>query len=488
MLVAQGLCKSFASVPAIIDVDLMIAPGQIHALLGENGAGKSTLMNLIAGLYRPDAGSITLDERPLHLRSPADALEAGIGMVHQHFKLIPSMTVSENFATFAPGLCYRPRDWRVRLSQLSDKFSLPLDPERRVCDLSMGERQRVEILRLLARQARILILDEPTAVLTPQESDALFVALRRLVQQQRSVLIVTHKLREVFQTSDAITVLRHGQVVMTSATAAMNEQRVALAMIGEHIATTTTVSQPRQEPHSSSRLTVVGLNGQSLRGLDLTLTSGTITAIVGVSGNGQDELFQVLLGTIMIPRGVLQLGDQDLAGIPLRSRQNLGMAFIHPDVRQDAILPEMTAAENLILDRISRRPKLNSKRLMGYAASLCDRYRIVTPDLATPAAALSGGNMQKIAIARELSRNPHVVVAMNPTRGLDIVATASIHSEMRLLAHHGAAVLVMTEDLDEAYTLAHKLHVMSRGHITLSRSIHEATREAVGLAMGAAAT
>ena len=195
MLVAQGLCKSFASVPAIIDVDLMIAPGQIHALLGENGAGKSTLMNLIAGLYRPDAGSITLDERPLHLRSPADALEAGIGMVHQHFKLIPSITVSENFATFAPGLCYRPRDWRVRLSQLSEQFSLPLDPERRVCDLSMGERQRVEILRLLARQARILILDEPTAVLTPQESDALFVALRRLVQQQRSVLIVTHKLR-----------------------------------------------------------------------------------------------------------------------------------------------------------------------------------------------------------------------------------------------------------------------------------------------------
>jgi simple sugar transport system ATP-binding protein len=485
VLVARGLSKAFAGVPAVVDADLTIERGRIHALLGENGAGKSTLMNLLAGLYRPDAGSLALDGAPLVLRSPRDAMVAGIGMVHQHFKLVRTMTVAENFAAFSPGpLRFQPRAWHERLTHLADEHGLALDPSRRIDALSVGEQQRVEILRLLARDAQILILDEPTAVLTPPEADALFAALRQLAERGRAVLLVTHKLREVFAVADALTVLRRGRVVMACATADTDPQRVASAMVGEQ--TPLAGARPRMpESKTATMLAARSLSGAVLRGFELTLRAGSITAVVGVSGNGQDELFQTLQGSAPHVTGTLELAGRDIRRDSIRERQRLGMAFVPPDVRADALLPAMTVAENLVLERIGRSPRLGRAGLRAHAAELRDRYQIATPSLETQASTLSGGNLQKIALARELSREPKVLVNMNPTRGLDIAASAYVHDQLRALAARRGAVLVITEDLDEAYALADELLVIARGEVVLAKAAADAPRESVGMAMGA---
>lgn len=488
MLAARGLSKAFAGVPAVVDADLTIERGRIHALLGENGAGKSTLMNLLAGLYRPDAGSLTMDGAPLVLRSPRDAMAAGIGMVHQHFKLVRTMTVAENFAAFSPGpLRFQPRAWHERLTRLAGEHGLALDPKRRVDELSVGEQQRVEILRLLARDARILILDEPTAVLTPPEADALFAALCRLAERGRAVLLVTHKLREVFAVADTLTVLRRGKVVMASAAADTDPQRVASAMVGEQtpLAGATPRIPTATATATTAALVARSLSGAVLRNLDLTLRAGSVTAVVGVSGNGQGELFETLLGTASHVSGSLELAGRDIRRASIRERQRLGMAFVAPDVRADALLPAMTVAENLVLERIGRRPRLGRAGLRAYATKLRDRYQIATPSLETQASALSGGNMQKIALARELAREPKVLVNMNPTRGLDIAASAYVHDQLRALAARQGAVLVITEDLDEAYALADELLVIARGEVVLAKAAADTPREAVGMAMGA---
>jgi simple sugar transport system ATP-binding protein len=486
VLVARGLSKAFAGVPAVVDADLTIERGRIYALLGENGAGKSTLMNLLAGLYRPDAGSLTMDGAPLVLRSPRDAMAAGIGMVHQHFKLVRTMTVAENFAAFSPGpLRFQPRAWQERLTRLAGEHGLALDPSRRVDELSVGEQQRVEILRLLARDARILILDEPTAVLTPPEADALFAALCRLAERGRAVLLVTHKLREVFAVADALTVLRRGKVVMASAAADTDPQSVASAMVGEQTPLAAALPRIPTATATAAALAARSLSGAVLRNLDLTLRAGSITAVVGVSGNGQDELFETLLGTAPHVTGTLELAGRDIRRASIRERQRLGMAFVPPDVRADALLPAMTVAENLVLERIARRPRLGRAGLRAHAAELRDRYQIATPSLETQASALSGGNMQKIALARELAREPKVLVNMNPTRGLDIAASAYVHDQLRALAARQGAVLVITEDLDEAYALADELLVIARGEVVLAKQAADAPREAVGMAMGA---
>lgn len=474
----RGIRKRYGAVQALDGVSLSFRAGEVHAVLGENGAGKSTLMRILAGEEQPDAGEIWMAGERLRLRSPLDARERGIGMVHQHFALVETLSVRENFAV---ALAERGQ-WRfdrrqveARLRACAEPLGLPLPPlDETVARFPVGTRQRLEILRALAGAQRVLILDEPTAVLTPHEAEQLFALLRRLKAQGLLVLFITHRLPEVAAVADRVTVLRQGRVVGTFAGPFSDLEALARHMVGER---SEAAEKPQRRAGQETLLelrdvqTSASTAEMALEGVSLAVRSGEIVGVAGVDGNGQRELFEVLAGLRPI-----QSGEVLVHGRPLHPRApaqmlTAGFGFVPPDRQREGLILSMSVAENLLLHpellgRFSRHGFLQWRPARAFAGALVGRFGIRTSSLDAPAAALSGGNQQRLILARELAAEPRLLVAVNPTRGLDFVATRAIARALEEVAARGCGVLLISTDLDEVMASADRITVLYRGRTT----------------------
>ncbi len=498
-IVMRGITKRFGAIVANDGVDLDLAPGEIHGLLGENGSGKTTLMSILYGLLRPDAGEIAAAGRPLALRGPTDALHAGIAMIPQRFRLVPTLSVVENVALGLEPRGRRQgrmlREVRGRLLALGGRYGLGVDPGAQVEALSMGERQRVEILRALYHDSRILLMDEPTSVLTPGEVEQLFAMIRRMAAKEgRTVVLVTHKLREVIGLADRMTVLRLGRKIGTFAAAEATPARLVEAMMGERAGAAdgaVATRAPRAAPEASPVLAVGNLCvrpvageplvAHELREVSFAVGRGEVYGIAGVEGNGQWELELALAGLIAPTRGEIRV-----LGRPGARRDRT--AYIPSDGQQWGVIRDLTVAENLLLrdaaagSGLSQAPTRRPAALAA-AARAIDRYRIVPPDPGLRARQLSGGNAQKLLLARELARDPVLIIAAQPTAGLDVAATAFVRAELRRAADGGAAVVVISSDLDELIELADRIGVMYGGALQGEWPAERATVAALGAAM-----
>ena len=482
--------KRFPGVVANAGAHLHVRGGTVHAVLGENGAGKSTLVNVLSGVYRPDEGEVRLGGRPYRFRTPADALAAGIGMVHQEFRLVPSFTVAENVVLGAAKRVLRRGDLEERVGELGRRFGLATEPDRPVWQLSMGERQRVEILKALWRDARILILDEPTAVLTPAEAEELGEVLRHMADDGRSVIFISHKLHEVTGFCDEATVLRGGETVAASLPVAETDAAtLAGLMVG---ATPLTNERPPSRTPGEVRLGVSGLRALGDRGLeavggvDLEVRSGEIVGIAGVAGNGQRELAQVVAGLRPATSGTVTLDGADMTGAPPRARFAAGLAYIPEDRLGVGLAPRLSVVENSVLRtyRGQRRgPLLSGSRMAAHCRDLVERFGVRTGPLGDPIAGLSGGNLQRLLVGRELGGRPSVVVAAQPTRGLDVQGVKAIQDLLVAERDAGTAVLLISEDLDELLTIADRLLVLHDGSIAGEFDPASAERHAIGEAM-----
>jgi ABC-type uncharacterized transport system ATPase subunit len=484
----RGVTKRFGAVVANDGIDFAVAPGEVHALLGENGAGKTTLMRIVYGLTRADGGEILVDGRPLSVRTPKDAIEAGIGMVTQHFSLVRPMTVTENVVLGATeGVRVRHGAAAEKVAEAAERFGLRADPLARVGNLSVGEQQRVEILKALYRDCRLLILDEPTAVLVPQEVEALFATLRRLCSEGIAVVFISHKLHEVREISTRVTVLRRGKVVGTRPTAEVDDRDLASMMVGRP---TVGVERPGTGHAGEPVLRVenVSATGRqglvALRNVSLELRRGEILGVAGVSGNGQTELVDVLCGMRQPTGGRVEVDGVDVTGSRPAEVVAAGVGRI-PEDRHAAVVGELTVAQNLALEHLAEfrnGPQLDERRLRRHAELLIERFAIrATPD--DPAVTLSGGNLQKLVLARVLSREPKAIVVSQPTRGLDVGATEYVHGELLLQRGRGAGVLLVSEDLDELLALADRLVVLYEGQIVGELPAAGADPERLGLLM-----
>jgi ABC-type uncharacterized transport system ATPase subunit len=493
----HGIVKAFPGVLANDGVDFEAAAGEVHALLGENGAGKSTLSNILTGLYRPDEGEIRIDGEPVHFAAPRDALDAGICMVHQHFRLVEPFTVAENIILGdhrGEGRAFRvrPRAIERRVTELGRRYGLPVDPRARVWQLSVGEQQRVEILKALYREARILILDEPTAVLTPQEAETLFETLRAMAAEGRTVIFISHKLHEVKAVADRVTVLRGGRSIATVRAADATLQSLAALMVGRDVQL-----GARQEraapPREDVALAIAGLSAQGDRGaralhdVSLSVRAGELAGIAGVAGNGQRELAEAITG--MRPySGTVTVAGRRLRGGDPREAIAAGIAYVPEDRLGTGLAPSLSVSSNISLRayrsrELSAGPLLRRRRMRERALELIRRYDVKTPGPGTPARRLSGGNLQKLVLAREFSGEPRVLVAASPTRGLDVGAIATVHAYLRDAAAAGVAILLLSEDLDEILALADRVAVIYEGRIVGETAVADATVEELGLMM-----
>jgi general nucleoside transport system ATP-binding protein len=483
----RGLTKQFPGVRALDGVTFDLRPGEVHAVLGENGAGKSTLMNLIYGLLRPDAGEMELWGRPYTPASPKDAAAAGIGMVHQHFMLIPAMTVVENLALGAeprrgPALDLDAAAARMR--DLSARYGIAVDPRARVTDLSVGMRQRVEILKALYRDARLLILDEPTALLTPQETRELFGAIRTFIARGLSVIFISHKLDEVLEISHRVTVLRHGQVIATQPTREATPRALARQMVGREIATSL---DRAPQPQAAPLLRVVNLEAPGLGPATFDVRAGEILGIAGVEGNGQEALVGALAGLVPA-RGAVHLDGTALDRLGVRGRLEAGLGLIPSDRQEDGLVLPMTVAENLALRRFYRPPFSRRGLLaLSYWNEQADRmvraYDVRPPRSRAAVSTLSGGNQQKVVLAREIEAGPAVLIASQPTRGLDVGATEFMHRQLLALRDRGRGILLVSLDLDEILAVSDRISVLYRGRLTDAIARTDADREELGLLM-----
>ncbi len=472
----SGITKRFPGVLANDDVSFEIRPGEVHALLGENGAGKSTLVNVLIGLYRPDAGTVQLDGTRVELSSPGDAIAHGIGMVHQHFRLVPTFTVTENIILGRQGPL-KLRDAEERIRALGEQFGLAVDPTAKVWQLSVGEQQRVEILKTLERDAKILILDEPTAVLTPQEAHALFDTLRSMVAGGRSVVFISHKLDEVMAVSDRVTVLRDGRNVGTVETAATSQRDLARMMVGRDVVFSADDVEDRPAiDHDRVVLRTVDLHAddargrRALRGVDLEVHAGEIVAVCGVAGNGQRELAEVICGTRRRLKGQVLIDGRPTVGTDPRELIALGVAHIPEDRLHTGLSPSASVEHNLVLKSYrhapaSSGPFLNHRYIRRNAGELIERFDIKTPGPQTPTRLLSGGNVQKVLLAREMTGTPILLVAASPTRGLDVGAIEVVRGLLLDAARRGLGVLLITEDLEEGIALSDRIVVMYEGQV-----------------------
>ena len=523
LLQAHSITKRFGSVLANDRVDFALEAGEIHALLGENGAGKSTLMHVLSGLYAPDEGRITLRGEDVHFRSPHDAQAAGIGMVHQHFMLVHNLTVTENILLgveqvvgakqiASPLLAwlhqFAPLDRRGAAEQirsLSQRYGLEVNPDALVQDLPIGVQQRVEILKVLFQQADILILDEPTATLTPQESDALFVVLRALAKEGKAIVFITHKLNEVYAVADRITVLRHGQNVGTipllSSSPWQGEDRGGVSeaelvemMVGSKVAlqVETVPAQTGEDVLRVENLVVYDERGHAaVDGASLTVRVGEIVGIAGVQGNGQTELVEAITGLRPCAAGRIVFLNRDVTRATPRQRSDAGMAHIPEDRQRGAVMSD-AIADNLVLTRYHRPPFArgivrNEEEIVRNAVTMMTTFDVRAPNAKTPLGALSGGNQQKVMLARALVGAKQfaspLLIAAQPTRGLDIASSLFLRRQLIAASRAGAAVLLVSSDLDEILSVADRIAVMYRGAIVGVLSAEEATRERVGLLM-----
>ena len=502
----RGIVKRFPGIVANDGVDFEAAAGEVHALLGENGAGKSTLSSILTGLYQADEGTIELYGQPVRFRSPREALDAGVAMVHQHFRLVGPLTVAENVVLGDPRpagarLLLRGRAIEAAVRELALRYDLDVDPRARVWQLSVGEQQRVEILKALYRQARVLILDEPTAVLTPQEAEALFVTVRAMAAEGRTVVFISHKLREVAAVADRVTVLRAGKVVAAVDMAATSPEGLAALMVGREAGAVAAragawAGAAVVEPVLELRdLWVEGDRGlPAVRGVSLAVRPGEIVAIAGVAGNGQRELAEAVAGMRPLRQGEVRAGGQRLRGGNARAAIAGGIAYIPEDRLGTGVAPSLPVSANLILKGyrsgdFSHGPLLWPRRVRVFAQALVERYQVRVAGIDTPARQLSGGNLQKVVLAREFSGEPRMLVAASPTRGLDVAAIETVHGYLRDAAARGLGVLLISEDLDEILTLAHRVTVLYEGALVGELDAATATPEEIGLLMaGGAAT
>lgn len=459
----EHICKSFGPVKANQDISLDIHAGRIKALLGENGAGKSTLMAILAGKSRQDSGSILVDGKPVRFRSPKDALAAGIGMVYQHFMLVNSMTVAENVFLGQGGGWLTPARINARVAELAERYSLEIDPSARIDELSMGERQRVEILKLLFRDSRVLILDEPTAVLTPPETDRLFLSLRRMAENGKAIVFISHKMQEVLNLANEIDILRRGKIVDSFLREDVpGERELASRMVGREMLQT--VQAAPQEQHECV-LRLDNLGGEAIQDLNLTLNRGGIVAVAGVAGNGQRELVEILVGLRRPTRGSAtflgQSWDTFFSGPPAPE----GMAYIPEDRQGLATCPSLDLVDNFLLTNrhcFTRGPFLDRISAEKSTRDIIREFGVQPGNPNAPGGALSGGNLQKLVIGREFFRSPRIIIAENPTQGLDIAATEEVWRRL-LEARTHAGILLVTGDLNEAFTLADVITVMYQG-------------------------
>jgi simple sugar transport system ATP-binding protein len=490
----RGVVKVFPGVVANAGVDLAIYPGEVLAVLGENGAGKTTLMSVLAGLYRPDAGSVLIDGSPVVLRSPGDALAQGIGMVHQHVRLVGAFTVTENLLLGwrEAGVLLDARAHAARVRRLAGDYGLAIDPHARTDTLTLGERQQVEILRMLHRAVRVLILDEPTAVLTPQEAAGLIGACRRIAAQGRSVVFISHKLDEVLRVADRIVVLRAGRVAGVTTPDRTTPRALAQMMVGQEVEVT---PRPPASPGpvvlAVDGVALEGPGGRGLQDLCLEVRTGEIVGVAGVAGNGQRELAEVLAG-LRVPRaGRVVWEGRDITRLSPRARWALGLAYVPEDRLGEGLVAAFTVAENAVLrdydgPPVTRGLRLHWPAVRARARALVTRFAIGVPSLDTPAWHLSGGHQQRLLVGREVAATPRVLVAMYPTRGLDVQATAAVHRVLLDLRAAGAGVVLISESLDELFALADRIVVMHRGRLVGERPAASATREEIGLLMAGA--
>ena len=510
----KGITKQFPGVLANDCVDLTLHAGEVHGLLGENGAGKSTLMNILFGLYEPDEGEILVNGRSTPITSPATAISLGIGMVHQHFKLVRPFTVTENIilGLNESGLLLDLKSAARRVADVAHQYAINVDPNARINDLSVGQQQRVEILNSLYRGANVLILDEPTAVLTPQEADDLIVTLRGMAEQGKSILFISHKLEEVMKVTDRVTVLRAGQKVFESLTKDTDKQQLAREMIGRQISElkrdesvfvlalagavdiTDIEHQAVESMPSQPTLTVSGLHVQddreltAVRGMSFNIHPGEILGIVGVDGNGQRELVEAITGQRPITQGQVWLEKTESTNWSTRDYIDHNVAVITEDRQKEGLILDFDLSRNAVL-KIFENPSFAKNKLLKFKAinafteELIEGFNISTPGPQVKVGTLSGGNQQKLILARELSQSPTLIIANKPTRGLDIGAAAYVHQKLNDERERGTAVLLISGDLDELIALSDRLLVMYEGQAMGILPVENADREKIGLMM-----
>ncbi|NLL36568.1 MAG: ABC transporter ATP-binding protein [Fretibacterium sp.] len=491
----KSITKRFPGVLACDSVDLELRSGEVLALLGENGAGKSTLMNILYGLYKQDSGQIFINGCEVTVGSPLDAFKLGIGMVHQHFMLVPNLTVTENVAL---GLCHDRtfsldlEKVRYRVMDVSRKHGLAVNPDAQIWQLSVGEQQRVELVKALALGANLLIMDEPTAALTPQEADELLDLLREMARSECSVIFISHKLNEVRRVSDRVTVLRSGKMVYTGPTQELSDSELADRMAGRELRDfSRRVYKPLDENIALSVVDVhakgdMGFN--ALNGVSFDVHKGEIFGIAGVSGNGQRELAETINGLRRVQSGNILLDYWNITNqTPLQIIER-GMGYIPENRIHEGTIPSFSVRENLILKeydtpRLSHKGFLNREKTRRFASDLVFNFDIKTPDIETPCASLSGGNIQKVILAREIERSPKVLIAVYPIRGLDLGATENIHKELLKITESGTAVLLISEELDELLSFCDRIAVIYEGRIMKTLWARDTNKQELGLLM-----
>jgi len=495
----KGIVKRFPGVLANDHVNFELRAGEIHALLGENGAGKSTLMNVLAGLYKQDAGIIKVEGQMLEFSSPRDSINAGIGMVHQHFMLVPSQTVTENILLGLddPRFFMRLNEYDKKISDLGDKFGLKVDPRAKIWQLSVGEQQRVELLKMLYRGADVLVMDEPTAVLAPQEIDVLFDTLRSMVAQGKSVIFISHKLHEVSSIADRVSVLRRGKVTASGVAAkGVTKQQLASMMVGREVVLSVD-KNPKQAGEVILDVKEVHAENDkglpALRGLSLNVHAGEIVGIAGVAGNGQIELSQVIAGMRTCKKGEVTLNGEKVSNRDTLYAIEHGMSYIPEDRTHVGSSPNLSVTDNVIMKNyrkapISKGSMLDMNAATKFAQQLKEAYDIIVPTVNTPVRLLSGGNLQRVILAREISGSPNFMVAVQPTRGLDVGAIEGVHRLLLTQREADAAVLLISEELDELLALSDRVYVIYEGKIMGEIKVPEGEPdeklvEAIGLMM-----
>ncbi|MEM8857415.1 MAG: ABC transporter ATP-binding protein [Chloroflexota bacterium] len=489
-----GITKRFPGVLANDSVNFDVKSGEIHALLGENGAGKSTLMKILYGLYQPEEGEIRLNRKPIRIQSPQDSIRQGIGMIHQHFMLVETLTVAENVALgLKAGNGIRLDLGKVsqRIQELSQNYNLKVDPNAIVGDLAVGEQQRVEIIKALYRGAALMVLDEPTAVLTPQEVDELFAVFRQMAADGHALIFISHKLHEILALTDRVTVLRNGKVTGSRETVGATKEHLASMMVGRDVI----LERDKAKQESGDvRLEVQNINATNrngvrvLKNVSLKLRSGEIVGVAGVSGNGQKALAEAIAGLRKVESGHIAIEGKDVTDLPPAAMLDAGLSYIPEERMHDGAIKNFTVAENLMLSDHGRAPYargifMQFNKIADHAKQIIKNYEVKTPSMETPIKNLSGGNIQKLILGRELARQPRVLIAAQPTRGVDIGAIEYIHERLLHERENGLATLLISEDLDEVRALSDRIVVMFDGEVMGVVNNADTTVEELGLMM-----